>query len=66
MTAEGRMSAIILGAMPFVVGLLIFFVRPEFISILWTDEFGRKMLVYTFMLMLAGAFWMRQMIQIRV
>jgi len=66
MTAEGRVSAIILGVMPFAVGLLIFFLRPEFISVLWTDEVGRKMFAYTLLLMTAGGLWMRRMVQIRV
>jgi tight adherence protein B len=66
MTAEGRVSAIILGVMPFAVGLLIFFLRPEFISVLWTDDVGRKMFAYTLLLMTAGGLWMRHMVQIRV
>jgi tight adherence protein B len=66
MTAEGRVSAIILAAMPFAVGLMIFFVNPSFISILWTDELGRKMFIYTFILMLFGGFWMYRMVQIKV
>lgn len=66
MTAEGRVSAIILGVMPFAVGLLIFILRPDFISILWTDEIGRKMFAYTLLLMIIGGLWMRRMVQIRV
>jgi tight adherence protein B len=66
MTAEGRVSAIILGVMPFAVGLLIFFLHPEFISVLWTDEVGRKMFSYTLLLMIVGGLWMRRMVQIKV
>ena len=66
MTAEGRVSAIILAVMPFAVGLMIFFVNPSFISVIWTDELGKKMFIYTFILMLFGGFWMYRMVQIKV
>lgn len=66
LTAEGRVSAIILGVMPFAVGFLIYFVHPDFISVLWTDETGKKMFAYTLILMIVGALWMRNMVQIKV
>lgn len=66
MTAEGRVSALILGVMPFVLGGLIFIIRPEFVSILWTDETGRQMLLSALLLIGIGFFWMNRLIQIKV
>jgi tight adherence protein B len=66
MTAEGRVSALILGAMPFLIGLLIFYVSPGFIDVMWTDETGQKMFFYAFLLMMFGGFWMYRMVQIKV
>ncbi len=66
MTAEGRVSAIILGVMPFLIGVLIFFVSPGFVDVLWTNETGQKMFFYAFLLMVLGGFWMYRLVQIKV
>jgi len=66
MTAEGRVSAIILGVMPFLIGVLIFYVSPGFVDVLWTDPAGQKMFIYAFLLMLFGGFWMYRLVQIKV
>ena len=66
MTAEGRVSALILGAMPFLIGILIFYVSPGFVDVLWTDESGQKMFTYAFLLMIFGGFWMYRLVQIKV
>lgn len=65
LTGEARTSAWILGALPFVVGLLLFIVRPEFISLLWTDPQGRSMMFYTVVLMLIGIYWMSRLSRIK-
>ena len=66
MTAEGRVSAMILAAMPFVIAFLIFYVSPGFIDVLWTDPMGKKMFIYGLLLMIFGGFWMYRLVQIKV
>ena len=66
MTAEGRVSAMILGAMPFLIGILIFYVSPGFIDVLWTDPMGKKMSIYGLLLMIFGGIWMYRLVQIKV
>ena len=66
LSAEGKMSAWILGLLPFCVGGLINVVNPKFMDVLWTDPIGLKMVGGALVLMALGAWWMRKIIQIRV
>jgi tight adherence protein B len=65
MTSEARVSAWILGLMPFAVGLFLFIVRPNFVSVLWSEPAGRTMMGYTIVLMIVGVLWMQRLSKIR-
>jgi tight adherence protein B len=66
LTAEGRLSAWILGLLPFVIALLLTVINPEFISKLWTDPLGILMLQVSLSLMAIGVWWMWHMVRIRI
>lgn len=66
LSSEGRLSAWILGAMPFVLAGVLNIFNPQFISLLWTDPIGISMIQYMLVLMLIGALIMRKIIRIRV
>lgn len=66
LSAEGRLSAWILTILPFALGSILHIVNPEFLSILWTDPMGVKMVVMALMLMVLGIFAMWRIIKIRV
>ncbi len=66
LSAEGKMSAWILGLLPFGVGLMINIVNPTFMDILWTDPVGMKIVGGALVLMSLGVLWMRSIIKIRV
>ena len=66
MSAEGRMSAWVLGLLPMVVTLAMSLLNPQYISVLWTDPTGIKLLWYAGGAALAGLVWMRSVIHIRV
>jgi tight adherence protein B len=66
LSAEGRMSAWILGLLPFVVGLLMLTVNPSYIQILWTDPIGIRLLWVAFGMIAVGVLWLRQAIRIRI
>jgi len=40
-SSEAKASAGIIGALPFVVGTLVYLVSPDYISLLWTTSTGR-------------------------
>ena len=66
LSAEGRMSAWILGLMPFCVMLFMTLVNPKYVSLLWTDPTGIKMLWASAGMILIGALWIRRLVHIRV
>jgi tight adherence protein B len=66
LSAEGKLSAIILTGLPFVVGLVVNLVNPTFMSVLWTDPMGHRMVGVALFMMLTGILWMRSIIRIRV
>jgi tight adherence protein B len=66
LSAEGRMSAWILGLLPFGVMAAMILVNPRYISMLWTDPTGVKMLWIAFGMILVGVVWLRKIIRIRI
>ena len=66
LSAEGRMSGWVLGLLPFAVGGIINLINPKFMSVLWTDQMGLKLIYAALGMMTIGALWMRQIIKIRV
>lgn len=66
LSAEGRLSAYILIALPIVVGGWLFISSPVYMRPLFTTAAGVLMLVLAVVLMAAGALWMRQLIKVEV
>lgn len=66
LTAEGRFSAWLLSSMPFLVALVIFILRPDFLSPLWQDPLGLRLLEWAAALMFVGMLWMRRLANIHV
>jgi tight adherence protein B len=66
MSAEGRMSAWVLGSLPFLVGGAISIFVPESLTPLFTDPLGRMMLYGSGGLMVVGIFAIRNITQVRV
>ena len=66
LSAEGRLSAWILLALPFVTGALINIITPQFMAVLWTDSIGLRLVGAALVSMTIGVIWMRKIIQIRV
>lgn len=65
-TAQGRITGWILSFLPIVLGILLFLVNPEGISLLWKDALGQKMLYTGATMTLIGALIIRKIVQIKV
>jgi tight adherence protein B len=65
LSAEGKASATILGVLPFATGTMMFIIDRKFISLLWTDPLGVKMLYVTGALMVVGLIWMSRLIRVQ-
>jgi tight adherence protein B len=66
LSAEGRLSAMILIGLPFATGAMINVVAPQFMSVLWTDPAGIQLVGGALFIMAFGVLWMRKIIRIRV
>ena len=62
MSMEAKASAAIIGALPLAVMMLVYITSPQYISLLWTEPFGRMMLAACAVWMSCGIFVMRRMI----
>lgn len=66
LSAEGKMSAWVLGLLPFAVGMVIKLMHPSFLEVLWTDPIGVNLIWGALGMMVIGVLWMRKIIQIHV
>ena len=65
-SAHGRITAVILSVMPVVTLLLLNIVAPEYFASMVQDEHGRWIIVLVIFLQLAGYYWMKRIINIKV
>ncbi|MEK2606786.1 type II secretion system F family protein [Burkholderia arboris] len=66
LSAEGRLSAWILGLLPFGTAAVMALLNREFLSVLWEDPAGIRMVGTMLVSMLFGLFWIRRIVRIRV
>ncbi|PFH08007.1 tight adherence protein B [Collimonas sp. PA-H2] len=66
LSSEGRLSAWILGLMPFALGAAMSLLNPDFMAPLWHDPIGIAIIKYMLILMVVGIFVLRKIIKIRV
>lgn len=66
LSAEGRMSAWILVAIPFVLAIAIIVTSPTYLPVLINDPTGHKLIIGAFCAMLIGIFWIKKIIRIQV
>ena len=66
LTAEGRLSGVILMALPFVLFLTMLHIKYDYIEKLWTHPLGVKMSVTALVMQLIGALVIRKIVNIKV
>jgi tight adherence protein B len=66
LTAEGRLSAVIIGALPPGLALVMWVMNPEYISALFTPGLGYLLLLAAGVMMGIGFAWMKKTITIEV
>ena len=64
-TAQQRFSAGLLCGLPFVVGLGFWFLKPEYMRLLWTDPLGIKFFTYGIISEIVGIIVIRHMSNIK-
>jgi tight adherence protein B len=66
LTAEGRLSGIVLIALPIGLFLLMLWMKPDYIELLWKDPLGVKMSIAAIVLVLIGSYAIKKIVDIKV
>jgi tight adherence protein B len=66
LTGEGRLSGVVLLALPPVLFVVVYRLNPDYVMPLFYDPLGRKMLFVGVITQLFGALWIRKIVNIRV
>jgi tight adherence protein B len=66
LTAEGRLSGVVLIALPFLLFFVMLHIKPDYIQALWTDPLGIKMSVFGLISQVVGAIVIKKIVDIKV
>lgn len=66
LSAEGRLSVVILSVLPFLLATYLFFIRRDYLLVLFQTMVGRLLLAGAAILMLIGYAWMRRVVKLDV
>jgi tight adherence protein B len=66
LTAEGRLSGVILIALPFLLFLVILHLKPDYVEKLWTDKDGIKLSIFAIVMQILGAAMIKKIVDIKV
>jgi tight adherence protein B len=66
LTGEGRLSGIVLLALPFVLFVAVYYLNPDYIKVLFEDPLGKKMLAGAIFMQVVGALVIRKIVNIQV
>ena len=66
LTGEGRLSGIVLIALPFALFGFMLNAKPDYVETLWTTDLGKKMSVFAIIAQILGALTIRKIVNIKV
>jgi tight adherence protein B len=66
LTGEGRLSGVVLIALPFALFGFMLNVKPDYVETLWTTDLGKKMAVAAIIAQVIGALVIRKIVNIKV
>jgi tight adherence protein B len=64
LTAEGRLSAMVIGLLPFIAGMAAILVNPEYMKGLFARPMGRLFLGHAVVSWVVGVVWLRRMAKV--
>ncbi|PFH13012.1 type II secretion system F family protein [Burkholderia sp. JKS000303] len=65
MSAETRLSAFVLVMLPIAIGSFVVMTNPSYLAGMWNDSSGRLLLMFAFLMQLAGSVWLYRMARLR-
>jgi tight adherence protein B len=66
LTAEGRLSGVVLIALPFVLFLVMLHLKPDYVAVLWTERAGIQMSMFALFMQVLGAIVIKKIVDIKV
>jgi tight adherence protein B len=66
LTAEGRLSGVVLIAMPIGLFLMMLNMKPDYVQVLWTHPIGIKMSIFAGIMQIVGALVIKKIVDIKV
>jgi tight adherence protein B len=66
LTAQGRLSGLIIGLLPIVVGFVVYLINPLYIYPLFSAPIGNAMLGFAIFIEIIGAMFIRKIVNINV
>jgi tight adherence protein B len=66
LTAEGRLSGVVLIALPFVLFLVMLHLKPDYVAVLWTERAGIQMSMFALFMQVLGAVVIKKIVDIKV
>ena len=65
-TGEGRISGIVLQAMPIALFLVVYYMNPDYVMLLFQRELGKQMLMMAVGAQIVGAFVIKKIVDIKI
>jgi tight adherence protein B len=66
LTGEGRLSGVVLIALPFALFAFMLNMKPDYVEALWTTDLGKKMSIAAIVAQILGALVIRKIVNIKV
>lgn len=66
LTAEGRLSGVVLMALPVALFFVVYHLNPDYIMMLFTEPMGRQMLTGAIIMQIIGGFVIKKIVNIKV
>jgi tight adherence protein B len=66
LTGEGRISGVVLMALPIALFIAVYYLNPTYVMLLFTEELGRKMIGVAAVLQVLGAVTIKKIVNIKI
>ena len=66
LTGEGRLSGVVLIALPFGLFAFMLHIKPDYVEALWTKDLGIKMSIFAIIAQILGAITIKKIVDIKV
>jgi tight adherence protein B len=66
LTGEGRISGVVLMALPIALFFAVYYLNPNYVMLLFTEELGRKMIAVAAVLQVVGAIAIKKIVNIKI